>query len=112
MRQAEQAIQGHDIKAFGRLMSDSHRSLRDDFAVSCAELDELVEIAERAGAAGARLTGAGLGGCVVALCDERRTDKVLNALARRFYRPRKVKARLADHLFVAEPSEGASVTVL
>ncbi len=112
VRQAEQAIQGHDIKSFGRLMSDSHRSLRDDFAVSCAELDELVEIAERAGAAGARLTGAGLGGCVVALCDERRTDKVLNALARRFYRPRKVKARLADHLFVAEPSEGASVTAL
>ena len=48
-------------------MSASHASLRDDFEVSTPELDALVDALGRAGAAGARLTGAGFGGCVVAL---------------------------------------------
>lgn len=59
-----------DVTTAGALMSDSHRSLRDDFEVSTPELDDLVELLERHdGVAGARLTGAGFGGCVVALCD-------------------------------------------
>jgi galactokinase len=60
----------------GRLLLESHSSLRDDFAVSTPELDVLVEELVRAGASGARLTGAGFGGCVVAVCTQERADEV------------------------------------
>ncbi len=109
---AERALIAYDLKEFGRLMSQSHRSLKDDFEVSCPELDELVDIAEHAGAAGARLTGAGLGGCVVALSPERRTKKVMKALADGYFSKRDVAGDLEDHLFIAEPSAGATVTAL
>ncbi len=112
VRRAEKALAAYDLRGFGHLMSESHRSLRDDFEVSCPELDELVEIAEHAGAAGARLTGAGLGGCVVALCSDKRTKKVRKALADRYYAKRPIEGNLEDQLFVAEPSGGASVTAL
>jgi galactokinase len=63
-----QALHAGDASAFGQLMNDSHASLRDDFDVSCPELDLLVELAVlETGVAGARMTGAGFGGCVVAL---------------------------------------------
>ena len=58
-----------DSGALGRLLHESHASLRDDFEVSTPELDVLAEALESAGALGARLTGAGFGGCVVALAD-------------------------------------------
>jgi galactokinase len=109
---AERALIAYDLKGFGRLMSESHRSLKDDFEVSCAELDELVAIAEHAGAAGARLTGAGLGGCVVALSPEKRTKKVMKALADRYFSKRELAGDLADQLFIAEPSAGAVVAAL
>lgn len=112
VRQAERSLTAYDIKGFGRLMSQSHASLRDDFDVSCPELDELVEIATSAGAVGARLTGAGLGGCIVALCQERRTRKVIKALANRFYAMREYEGRLEDQVFVAEAAGGASVTAV
>ena len=61
-------LQRGDFIAFGRLMGESHRSLRDDFEVSCPELDLMVELAERhPGVFGARMTGAGFGGCTVNL---------------------------------------------
>lgn len=112
VQRAERALIDYDLKGFGRLLTESHQSLRDDFEVSCPELDELVEIALHASAAGARLTGAGLGGCVVALCQERRVTKVLKALAKRFYATREFEGRLEDQLFLAEPSAGASVAAL
>src|SRR3989442_2186315 len=68
VRQAEAAMAAGELPAFGALLDASHRSLRDDYEVSCAELDQLVELAREAGAAGARLTGAGFGGSIVALC--------------------------------------------
>ena len=61
------ALRSGDALAAGALMLASHRSLRDDFAVSTPELDLLVELSVAAGAFGARLTGAGFGGCIVAL---------------------------------------------
>ncbi len=64
------ALRGDDPVAAGELMVDSHASLRDDFEVSTPELDELVEqLRATRGVHGARLTGAGFGGCVVALCE-------------------------------------------
>lgn len=62
------AMEAGDAVAFGRLMSESHASLRDGLRVSHPELDRIVECAITAGALGARLTGAGFGGSVVALC--------------------------------------------
>ena len=58
-----------DLATLGRLLAASHASLRDDFEVSTPELDVLVEELVEAGALGARLTGAGFGGCVVGLAE-------------------------------------------
>jgi galactokinase len=65
---ASDALARHDAVLFGQLMWDSHASLRDDFQVSCRELDFLVKFAEKAnGVYGARMTGGGFGGCTVNL---------------------------------------------
>jgi galactokinase len=70
---AAEAMRGGDAALLGRLMNESHRSLRDDFEVSTRALDAMVESARSApGCHGARLTGAGFGGCVVALVDRQR----------------------------------------
>jgi len=66
--EAAAAIRRGDLKRFGRLMGESHASLRDDYEVSCAELDKLVEIAVAVpGVYGSRMTGGGFGGCTVSL---------------------------------------------
>ncbi|WP_224336268.1 galactokinase [Haloprofundus halobius] len=68
VRRAAAALREGDYAAVGERMFDSHESLRDDYEVSCAELDVVVELAREAeGVYGARLTGAGFGGSVVAL---------------------------------------------
>lgn len=110
--QAEHAMQVGDHETFGYLMSESHRSLRDDFEVSCPELNELTEIATDAGAAGARLTGAGFGGCVIALCTDSSVGGVLESLRDNYYSRRKVEHDLIEALFVAEPGGGAEVVEL
>jgi galactokinase len=112
VRRSEKALTSYDLRAFGRLMNESHASLRDDYEVSCSELDELVEIARHAGAAGARLTGAGLGGCIVVLCTEKKTEKVVKAFADRYYGEREFEGRLEDQLFLVEPSGAATVTAV
>ena len=66
---AAAALAAGDAAEVGRLMLESHASLRDDYEVSTPELDAIVERLMAAGALGARLTGAGFGGCVVALAD-------------------------------------------
>jgi galactokinase len=71
VRQFADALRAHDLDALGPLMLASHASSRDDMGVSTPELDTLVDALVAAGALGARLTGAGFGGCVVALV---RTD--------------------------------------
>ena len=66
--QAAAALEGGDLLAFGKLMLESHGSLRDDFEVSCSELDLMVELAKQAeGVYGTRMTGGGFGGCTIAL---------------------------------------------
>ena len=67
VRSARQLIADGRFDRFGPLLTASHESLRDDFEVSCAQLDVAVETALEAGALGAKLTGAGFAGCVVAL---------------------------------------------
>jgi galactokinase len=106
---AEAAMRGGSLAGFGQLMNGSHRSLAEDYEVSVPELDELVGLAREAGAVGARLTGAGMGGCIVALCNDTETDPVIEHLAERYYAPRGPGGNLEDVLFAAVPSAGASV---
>src|SRR6185369_7073659 len=68
VRHAVEAMHTNDADRFGRLLMESHASLRDRLQVSCPPLDRLVDAAMASGAAGARLTGAGFGGCAVVLC--------------------------------------------
>ena len=68
--EAAKALKRGDLTGFGKLMLDSHGRLRDDFEVSCSELDLMVELAERAeGVYGTRMTGGGFGGCTIALVE-------------------------------------------
>jgi len=111
-RRAEAAMRDDDPETFGVLMNGSHESLRDDFEVSGPELDRLVALARGAGALGARLTGAGMGGCIVALCAPDRADSVLEALRNGYFVKQsgdEAPADLDQRLFVAIPSAGASV---
>ena len=78
------ALAAGDLTTAGDLMLASHRSLRDDFAVSTPELDLLVGLSVEAGAFGARLTGAGFGGCVVALVDRPDLDRVAAEVTGRY----------------------------
>ncbi|PYP08841.1 MAG: hypothetical protein DMD56_11885 [Gemmatimonadetes bacterium] len=100
---------GRGSATFGRLLDASHQSLRDDYEVSHPELDRLVGLAREAGAAGARLTGAGFGGSIVALCRVERAPEVVAALRERFYAPRGAADGVGRHMFTAEPSAGAEV---
>ena len=68
---ALEALKAGDISEFGRLMNESHASLRDDYEVSCRELDVLAESAQGInGVYGSRMTGGGFGGCTVSIADE------------------------------------------
>ena len=96
------ALRAADLVAFGRLMTASHASLRDDYEVSCPELDALVDLALGAGARGGLGTGAGFGGSVVALADEATAAAIVSRWTQAVCRPR----GLADAVFVAEPSGG------
>jgi galactokinase len=109
---AETAMSTRDLRTFAALMNASHDSLRDDYEVSSPELDEMVGLAREGGAAGARLTGAGFGGCMVALTHAPRVGSVLTALEDRYYRPRGVPGSLDSVLFAADPWEGATVREL
>ena len=106
---AEAAMRDGDMRRFGNLMVRSHESLRDDYEVSTDELDAIVALALEAGAAGARLTGAGFGGCAVALCYRHAVAPVMEALAGRFYAPRLGGPPTSDMIFAAKPSGGARV---
>lgn len=110
--QAQDLLLQADHAGFGILMDASHGSLRTDYHVSSAELDELVALAKEGGAAGARLTGAGFGGCTVALASMDTVDDVLETLVRGYYEPRHLTDRLDDRLFLALPSAGASFSAL
>ena len=107
--EAEAVMRAGDIGRFGELMVASHESLRGDYEVSTPELDEMVAISLEAGAAGARLTGAGFGGSAVALCSERTVGPVMDALAARFYAPRLGRPPTRDEMFAVKPSGGARV---
>ncbi|MEO7652621.1 MAG: hypothetical protein ABIZ80_19350, partial [Bryobacteraceae bacterium] len=107
---AVEAMRQGKLDVFGRAMIESHVSLRDDLGVSCPDLDELVSAFLAAGAAGARVTGAGFGGCVVALCSRSHAASMMEQVEQQFYDSRKPqRAGFATYLFPVEPSPGAGL---
>src|SRR6266545_2456442 len=77
------ALEDHDLQTLGELFAASHASLRDDYEVSTPTLDRVVEAALEAGALGARLTGGGFGGSIVALAERDGADSVLQRILER-----------------------------
>lgn len=80
------ALEGGRIREVGELMDESHRSCRDLYEISQPELDELVEIEREAGAIGARMTGAGFGGCTICLVEADRVEATVAGVIERYYR--------------------------
>lgn len=91
-------------------MSDSHKSLRDLYECSHPQLDRLVELSREL-TLGARLTGAGWGGCAVALLLSHNVDKYLNFLKKNFYEGLGVKEGLEKVLFSTSPKSGACIYI-
>jgi galactokinase len=100
---AVDAISRRDYAGLGRLFLESHASLRDDYRVSTPELDELVDAFVRCGAYGARLTGAGFGGCVVGISDRANAAEIVAATADRYA----MTTRLTPTAWLCEASPGA-----
>ena len=106
VRAAARAMQQDDAAAFGALLLASHASLRDQLRVSTPALDRLVEAAVASGALGARLTGAGFGGCAVVFSRAADLDRVRGGLIQRYYASSpQFDERM--HLIHAEPGPGA-----
>jgi galactokinase len=83
--QAVSAMEAGDYAAFGKLMYASHASLRDDYEVSCEELDAIVDhAAELQGVYGARMTGGGFGGCAIVLAQADRGDDIAAAITEKY----------------------------
>ena len=100
------ALEAGDFARFGELMYGSHASLRDDYEVSCEELDAVVEIARGLeGCYGARMTGGGFGGCAIVLADAARSDDLQAALAAGFAD----RFGRACPVFATRACDGASV---
>lgn len=99
-------------KLLGAIMNDCQTSCRELYANSCAELDELCELARTAGSLGSRLTGAGWGGCTVHLVPTERVDKLKEAWKDGYYLkkfPDITKEKLGEAIVVSEPGSGSSV---
>ena len=101
---AAEALAAGRVREIGRLLSASHKSLRDDYAVSCPELDMLMETAEaQPGVLGARMTGPGFGGCTVNPVARSRIDAFCE-IAVRDYR---AKTGIMPEVFSSAPCDGA-----
>lgn len=102
---AAAALERNDYELFGQLMVASHNSLRDDYEVSCKELDLLVEAAmemKAEGVFGSRMTGGGFGGCTVTLLKKDAVDKVIERIENRYQ-----AAGNKATFFIVAPSESA-----
>jgi galactokinase len=100
---ARSALERGDPELFGRLMRESHRSLRDDYEVSCPEVDTLVELTcEQDGVYGSRITGGGFGGCTISLVQRSRVEEFGRSLAQRYQQATGTK----PDIYVFQASDG------
>ena len=100
------AMAAGDAMTLGELMNESHKSLSRDFEVSSLELDAMVKIARKQeGCLGARMTGAGFGGCAVALVDSRFTESFVAAVAQTY----EARLGLRPNIYISQPTDGAKI---
>jgi galactokinase len=100
---AAAALEESNLAAFGQLMCSSHRSLRDDYEVSCRELDLMVELAQQVrGVYGARMTGGGFGGCTVNLIEADTVDEFKETVAQGYEK----STGLTPEIYICSAAEG------
>ncbi len=103
---AAQALQNNDLELFGKLMTESHNSLRDDYEVTGIELDTLVaEALKQEGVIGARMTGAGFGGCAVSIVKTAYIEKFIENVGIAY----KDKIGYAADFYVVEIGDGPTI---
>jgi galactokinase len=101
---AVDALRSSDVHRFGELMLQSHRSLRDDYEVSCVELDTMVSLAlNLPDVLGARLTGGGFGGCTVNLVESSQAINFADQIAKSYQR----ETGIQPDIYICEASNGA-----
>ncbi len=103
---AVKALKENDIEAFGKLMNASHVSLRDDYEVSCPEMDILAEEAWKLpGVLGSRMTGGGFGGCTVSIVENDQVDAFIETVGSAYEKRTGIKAEF----YVVDIGQGAGV---
>jgi galactokinase len=100
-----EALSVSDFEKVGALINQSHASLRDDYTVSCPELDTAVDAALSAGALGSRMVGGGFGGSAIALIQASKTTETIKAIEKAFSQ----KGFKAPRFFTSLPSQGAEL---
>jgi len=101
-----QYLMDGDVKQFGGLMRESHRSLRDLFEVSCRELNVMAEIAESLeGYCGGRMTGGGFGGCTVNLVKAEDAEEFAEQISKKY----QLSTGIRPDVYVCSAADGASV---
>jgi galactokinase len=100
-----QALSESNFELVGELINQSHASLRDDYTVSCPELDTAVDAALAAGALGSRMVGGGFGGSAIALIQASKTTETIKAIEKAF----SIKGFKAPRFFTSLPSQGAEL---
>lgn len=106
VQEAVKAMASGDLAALGRLLGEAHASARDDYEISCPEVELLVTVLmESPGVLGARLTGAGWGGCVVALVE----NGAVEAVSRRVQEAYEAQTGIQPSAFACLPSDGAGL---
>ena len=102
--EAVNALKRNDVESFGKLMNESHISLRDDYEVSCPEIDVLVEIAwATEGVVGSRITGGGFGGCTVSIVKNDAIDELKNRVKEEYPK----KTGLDAEVYIVDIGDGA-----
>ena len=105
-QQLAEALHAGDLETAGRVMNESHESLRDLYEVSSAELEEITELARNTGGCyGARMTGAGFGGCAVALVESDMASSFVDCMQRRYSAP----GGESGYCHICVPSDGAKL---
>jgi galactokinase len=107
--EAERALRGGDVARFGVLMNQSHVSMRDDYEITCPEIDAMVAIAQGLpGVHGARMTGGGFGGCTVSLVAVDAVDGFIDSLRQAY----KEATGLTATIFACSPGDGVGVLAI
>lgn len=103
---AVEALKANDVETFGKLMNASHVSLRDDYEVSCEEIDVLVDLSwETEGVIGSRITGGGFGGCTVSIVKNDAVDNSISKIGAAY----KEKVGHEAEFYVVDIGDGAGI---